>query len=288
MGFALAYHIANKAAIIFFFARHMRMCYCIGKRNEAQDMRKIGVIPSRYGSTRFPGKPLCHILGKPMIQWVAEAVGRAKALDDVIVATDDDRIAAAVASFGGKAAMTPSDLPSGTDRVAMAAAPVADDDIIINIQGDEPLIDPALIDTLAERMEREPQWAMATAAAPIASRADLDARSVVKVVLDSSDAALYFSRLPIPCRRDGEPDLASGLYLRHLGIYAYRGAFLKKFVAAPPCALEKTESLEQLRALHMGAKILVIRTIDTGVGVDTPEDVPRMEAALAERGAARK
>lgn len=246
-------------------------------------MRTIGVIPSRYGSTRFPGKPLCNILGKPMIQWVVEAVQKAKTLDDVIVATDDGRIADAVASFGGKAVMTPSDLPSGTDRVAMAAAPVADDDIVINIQGDEPLIDPALIDELAQRMKGEEEWSMSTAAAPIASLDDLAARSVVKVVLAADGSALYFSRLPIPCRRDGDPDLASGLYLRHLGIYAYRGAFLKKFVSAPPCALEKTESLEQLRALDMGAKILVIRTVDTGVGVDTPEDVPRMEAALAKR-----
>lgn len=244
-------------------------------------MRTIGVIPSRYGSTRFPGKPLCKILGKPMIQWVVEAVRRAGELDDVIVATDDERIAAAVASFGARAAMTPSDLPSGTDRVAMAAAPVGDDDIVINIQGDEPLIDPALIDELASRMRRETGWAMATAAAPIASMADLNARTVVKTVLAADGSALYFSRLPIPCRRDGEPDLSSGLYLRHLGIYAYRGAFLKKFVAAPPSALEKTESLEQLRALDMGARILVLRTVDTGVGVDTPEDVPRMERALA-------
>lgn len=250
-------------------------------------MKKIGVIPSRYGSTRFPGKPLCQILGRPMIQWVVEAVNKASSLDDVVVATDDERIASAVAGFGGKAVMTPSELPSGTDRVAAAAAPVGDDDIIVNIQGDEPLIDPALIDRLVRRMEEEPQWAMATAAAPIESPGDLAARTVVKVVLAADGSALYFSRLPIPCRRDGDPDLASGLYLRHLGIYAYRGAFLRKFVAAPPCALEKTESLEQLRALDMGAKILVLPTVDTGVGVDTPEDVPRMEAALKARGGAQ-
>ena len=247
-------------------------------------MRKIGVIPSRYGSTRFPGKPLCMICGKPMVQWVVEAVERASELDETLVATDDGRIASAVAAFGGKAVMTPSDLPSGTDRVAMAAAPVGDDDIVVNIQGDEPLIDPALIDELVRRMAADTRWAMATAAAPIASLDDLNAKSVVKVVLDAEDAALYFSRLPIPFRRDGEPDLSSGLYWRHLGIYAYRGAFLKRFVAAPPSALEKTESLEQLRALDMGARILVLKTVDTGVGVDTPEDVPRMEAALRATG----
>ncbi len=244
-------------------------------------MRKIGVIPSRYGSTRFPGKPLALILGKPMIQWVVEAVKKAKELDDVIVATDDDRIADTVASFGGKAVMTPSSLPSGTDRVAMAATPFADDDIIINIQGDEPLIDPELINELAIRMAGDSKWAMATAASPIETLEDLNNRNIVKVVLDNEDSALYFSRLPIPCRRDGDPDLKSGLYWHHLGIYAYRGHFLKSFVASEPCLLEKTESLEQLRALHAGAKILVLRTVDTGVGVDTPEDIGRMENALS-------
>ena len=249
-------------------------------------MRKIGVIPSRWGSTRFPGKPLHNICGKPMVQWVVEAVKRARTLDDVIVATDDERIASAVRSFGGTAVMTPSDLPSGTDRVARAAAPVADDDIIINIQGDEPLIDPVLIDQLADRMASDLKWSMATAACPIASIDDLNAKTVVKVVLDAEDAALYFSRLPIPCRRDGPADLSSGLYWRHLGIYAYRGAFLKRFISAPPCLLEKTESLEQLRALNMGAKILVLRTEDTGIGVDTPDDVPRMETLLRAAGRA--
>lgn len=244
-------------------------------------MRILGVIPSRYGSTRFPGKPLHPICGKPMVQWVVEAVKRAKNLDDVIVATDDDRIASTVRGFGGKAVMTPSDLPSGTDRIARAVEPIQDDDIIINIQGDEPLISPDLIDELAARMKADLKWSMATACCPIASLDDLNARTVVKVVLDAEDAALYFSRLPIPCRRDGDPDLSSGLYWRHLGIYAYRGAFLRKFISTPPCLLEKTESLEQLRALNMGAKILVLKTVDTGVGVDTPEDVPRMEAVLA-------
>ncbi len=243
-------------------------------------MRKIGVIPSRYGSSRFPGKPLALILGKPMIQWVVEAVKRAKELDDVIVATDDQRIADAVASFGGKAVMTPSSLPSGTDRVAMAASPIEDDDIIINIQGDEPLIDPNLIDELALRMAEDLKWSMATAATPIQSIDDLNNPSVVKVVLADDDSALYFSRLPIPYRRDGEPDLESGLYLRHLGIYAYRGAFIKRFVSMPPSILEKTESLEQLRALSDGAKILVIRTADTGVGVDNPEDIDKVAEKL--------
>ena len=179
--------------------------------------------------------------------------------------------------------MTPSDLPSGTDRVARAASPVADDDIVINIQGDEPLIDPALIDRLAGRLRDDPSWDMATAVSPLDSPEDLAAKSVVKVVTARDGAALYFSRLPIPCNRDSAPDLASGLFVRHLGIYAYRGEFLKRYIAEPPCALERTEKLEQLRALWMGAKIAVVRTEDEGVGVDTPEDAARVEKLLAMR-----
>ena len=241
-------------------------------------MRVIGVIPSRWGSTRFPGKSLHPICGKPLVQWVVEAVQRAKSLDEVIVATDDARIAEAVKGFA-KVAMTRPDHPSGTDRVAEAAAP-GDEDIVINIQGDEPLIDPGLIDALAGRMKTDAGWAMATAACPIRSLRDLEARTVVKVVLARDGGALYFSRLPIPCRRDGEADLGSGLYLRHLGIYAYRGAFLKRLVQEPPCALEKTECLEQLRALYLGGRIAVIQTEDLGVGVDTPADVATVEALL--------
>ena len=244
-------------------------------------MRVIGVIPSRWGSTRFPGKSLHPICGKPLVQWVVEAARRASALDDIMVATDDVRIADAVSGFV-KVAMTRADHPSGTDRVAEAAQP-SDDDIVINIQGDEPLIVPALINALAARMKADAGWAMATAACPIRSMRDLEARTVVKVVLARDGGALYFSRLPIPCRRDGEPDLASGLYLRHLGIYAYRGAFLKRLVREPPCLLERTESLEQLRALYLGARIAVIQTEDLGVGVDTPEDVPAVEAMLRQR-----
>ena len=251
-------------------------------------MKIYGIIPSRFGSSRFPGKPIHLIAGKPLVAWVVEAVKRANRLDDVVVATDDDRIVSAVEACGGKAVMTPSELPSGTDRIACAARIVcggdfADDDILVNIQGDEPLIDPALIDALAAKLADDPKWDMATAVTPIKSAADLAAKTVVKVVLDRDDGALYFSRAPIPCDRDHEADLASGLYVRHLGIYAYRGAFLKRYVAEPPCALERTEKLEQLRALWMGAKIAVIRTDDEGVGVDTPEDAIRIEAILKDR-----
>ena len=241
-------------------------------------MRVIGVIPSRWGSTRFPGKSLHPICGKPLVQWVVEAAQKACLLDEVIVATDDERIAEAVHGFA-RVAMTRPDHPSGTDRVAEAAG-AGDEDIVINIQGDEPLINPTLIDALAERMKSDTGWAMATVACPIRSMRDLEARTVVKVVVAQDGGALYFSRLPIPFRRDGAPDLGGGLYLRHIGIYAYRGGFLKRLVAEPPCALEKSESLEQLRALYLGGRIAVIQADEPGVGVDTPEDVAIVEKLL--------
>ncbi len=249
-------------------------------------MRIIGVIPSRYGSSRFPGKPLAVLAGKPLVAWVVEAAKKASRLDDVIVATDDERIREAVEAHGGKAVMTPSELPSGTDRVACAAGDFADEDIIVNIQGDEPLIDPALIDALAARLADDRRWDMATAVTPIRNERDLRAKTVVKVVLDRDDGALYFSRATIPACRDNPEDFSTGMYVRHLGIYAYRGAFLRKFIAEKPCGLEKTEKLEQLRALWMGGKIAVIRTEDEGVGVDTPEDAERVGKILAGRQAA--
>lgn len=253
-------------------------------------MKTYALIPSRFGSSRFPGKPLAVLAGKPLVAWVVEAVGRAKSPDEVLVATDDERIAEAVRSCGDKAVMTPSDLPSGTDRIACAARTFLgrdfdDDDLLVNVQGDEPLIDPALVDALVARLRDDARWDMATAVTPIRSASDLAAKTVVKVVLDRDDGALYFSRSPIPCDRDREPDLSSGLFVRHLGIYAYRGGFLKRYIAEPPCELEKTEKLEQLRALWMGAKIAVVRTEDEGVGVDTPEDAARVERLLLARRA---
>ena len=253
-------------------------------------MKIYGIIPSRFGSSRFPGKPLAPLAGKPLVAWVVEAVRKAKGLDEVLVATDDERIVKAVEAHGGKAVMTPSSLPSGTDRIAVAArnylgADFADDDILVNIQGDEPLVDPALIESLVAKM-RSGTCEMATAVTPIRSLKDYEAKTVVKVVLARDDSALYFSRSPIPCDRDAVPEFpaaASSLYVRHLGIYAYRGAFLKRYIVEPPCELERTEKLEQLRALWMGAKIAVVRTDDEGVGVDTPEDAKRVEAILLER-----
>ena len=152
-------------------------------------MKTLGIIPSRYGSSRFPGKPLADLAGKPLVAWVVEAVKKAKSLDDVIVATDDTRIVEAVEAYGGKAVMTPSELPSGTDRIACAAGAFADDDILVNIQGDEPLIDPSLIDRLVARLKEDTKWDMATAVTPLRSAADLAAKTVVKVVLDRDDGA---------------------------------------------------------------------------------------------------
>ncbi len=247
--------------------------------------RIIGVIPSRWASTRLPGKPLAMIAGKTMIQRVAERVAQAKTLDAVFVATDDQRIADTVASFsipGVKAVMTREDHPSGTDRIAEAITN-ADCDIVINIQGDEPLIDPALIDHLAEVM-RSGDWDMATAAAPIEHEDDLKSPDVVKAVFADNGQALYFSRAPIPHVRDAHGTL-SGAHWRHIGIYAYRRDYLLHLVTEPPCALEKLEKLEQLRALHIGCKMNVLKVADIGIGVDTPEDIKKVEKILNEQGA---
>ncbi len=245
-------------------------------------MKVIGVIPARWASTRLPGKSLVMICGKPLIQWVVEGASRAKKLDSLIVATDDRRIAAAAEKAGAKAVMTRPDHPSGTDRVAEAAGGMKAD-VIINIQGDEPLIDPGLIDRLADLMAADKSWDMATAAAPIENEADLNNPSVVKVVWDASKRALYFSRSAIPFIRDGSAKAGKGLHWRHVGIYAYRKAFLERMVKTPPCDLEKAEKLEQLRALHIGGRIAVLETAEAGIGVDTPADVKYVEEMIRSR-----
>jgi 3-deoxy-manno-octulosonate cytidylyltransferase (CMP-KDO synthetase) len=245
--------------------------------------RVVGVIPSRWASTRLPGKPLAMIAGKPMIQRVVERVVQAKSLDAVLVATDDQRIVDAVASFGipgVEAVMTRADHPSGTDRIAEAIAGT-DCDVVINIQGDEPLMDPDLIDRLAEVMTSG-DWDMATAATPIQTEADLKSPDVVKAVFGCDGQALYFSRAPIPHVRDEGTD-ATGAHFRHIGIYAYRRDYLLKLVAEPPCQLENLEKLEQLRALHIGCRMNVLKVDDVGIGVDTPEDIAKVEANLEGR-----
>ena len=243
----------------------------------------IGVIPARWGSTRFPGKILFPILGKPLLQWAVERARQARALDRLLVATDDARIRTAAQAFGAEVVMTSPDHPSGTDRIAEAVRGCAAD-VVINIQGDEPLIDPALIDELGRTLAADHAWDMATAAAPIREARDLAAPSVVKVVRARDGAALYFSRATIPFVRDTAGGVAAGLHWRHIGIYAYRRAFLERLVQEPPCVLEQTEKLEQLRALWLGCRMKVLETNDVGLGVDTPEDVARAEQALRKMG----
>ena len=244
------------------------------------------VIPARYASTRLPGKSLIRLCGKPLVQWVYERACQARRLDRVVVATDDQRIADAVEAFGGEWVMTRADHPSGTDRIAEAVQAL-DAGVVINVQGDEPLIAPALIDELADKLSSDAGWDMGTAATPIRESADLLNPAVVKVVWDATFRALYFSRSAIPHMRDAAPGaVAEGLHWRHIGLYGYRREFLQRMVAEPPCPLELAEKLEQLRALHLGARMVVLRTHDFGLGVDTPEDVPKAEAALRAAGLA--
>lgn len=239
----------------------------------------LGVLPARWGSTRFPGKPLHLIAGKPLIQHVWERCRQCTRLDEILVATDDERILRAVENFGGRAVMTSPDHPTGTDRIAEAARAVPQATHIVNIQGDEPLIDPALIDELAAAMTADPALDMATAANPL-DPADPAVRdsNVVKVVTALDGRALYFSRSPLPFFRNPVEGLP---VLRHKGIYAYSRGFLERFVAWPPSPLEKAESLEQLRALENGASIKVLLTNDTSPGVDTPEQAREIERILA-------
>ncbi|MBK1884462.1 3-deoxy-manno-octulosonate cytidylyltransferase [Luteolibacter pohnpeiensis] len=239
----------------------------------------VGILPARWASTRFPGKPLHLIAGKPLIQHVWDRCRKCSKLDDLIVATDDQRIYDAVIAFGGKVTMTSADHPTGTDRIAEAARAVPQATHIVNIQGDEPLIEPALIDELAAAMAADDSLDMATAANPLdpADPAVADP-NVVKVAIALDGRALYFSRSPLPFFRNPVEGLP---VLRHKGIYAYRRSFLERFVTWPPSPLEQAESLEQLRALENGASIRVLITDDTSPGVDTPEQAAHVEAILS-------
>jgi len=232
------------------------------------------IIPARWGSTRFPGKALHPIHGKPLLQHVWERSSRARGIDRVIVATDDLRIAEAAFAFGAEVALTSPKHRSGTDRVAEVAAGLRGVTHVINVQGDEPLIDPALISKLAKTLAQERKLEMITAANVIEDEAEIPNPNVVKVVIDRSSDALYFSRSPIPFIRDG----GSIPFLRHQGIYGYTTAFLLRFVKWKAGRLEQAEQLEQLRALENGARIRVLLTKHLSIGVDTPSDV-----ALAER-----
>ena len=236
------------------------------------------VIPARYGSTRFPGKPLFKIAGKPLIQHVWERCGKARGITAIIVATDDMRIAEAAFDFGAEVSMTSPKHRSGTDRCAEVAKRLRGFSHIINVQGDEPLIEPALISRLAKTLTADKGIDMITAANVFGSDEDAGNPNAVKVVLDRAGHALYFSRSVIPFARDGSPR-----YLRHQGIYGYSAKFLLQFVKWKPGALEQCEQLEQLRALENGARIRVLLTKSASLGVDAPEDAALVERLLAQR-----
>ncbi len=234
------------------------------------------IIPARWESTRFPGKPLHVIAGKPLVQHVWERCREARGIERIVVATDHPRIAETAAAFGAEVAMTSPAHQSGTDRIAEAAATLSGVTHVVNVQGDEPLIDPALIAELAETLLAEPDLEMITAANEIDDEADVQNPNVVKVVLDRRFNALYFSRSPVPFARH------AGVvpYYRHQGIYGYSTTFLAQFVQWPPGLLERTEQLEQLRALENGARIRVVLTTRRSLGVDAPEDVAAVESQL--------
>ena len=237
-------------------------------------MKRVVVIPARYGSTRLPGKPLAEIAGKPLIQWVYERASTSTLKDEVLIATDDVRIRDAAISFGASVVMTRSDCASGTDRV-YDAIKGRDAGIIVNLQGDEPLIRGDMIDHLFSALERE-SLGMATFCSPLVDKSELESPHVVKVVLDRNGFALYFSRSPIPFVQKN----ANAVAYKHIGIYGFSRAFLETFVSLSRGRLEETESLEQLRALEAGYKIKVLIVDYDGISVDTREDLERAKSLL--------
>lgn len=249
------------------------------------------VIPARYASTRLPGKPLLDIAGKPMIQRVYEAAC-ASGAEQVVIATDDERIEQVALAFGAEVCMTSTGHTSGTDRLAETSRKMAwaDDEIIVNVQGDEPQIPTGLIKQVANGLANHPAAVIATLCSPIQSMQELLDPNVVKLVRDTQGFALYFSRAPIPWARDAfasnMDDLPTAIhYLRHLGIYAYRAAYLQEYTRLPSCTLEQTESLEQLRVLWNGARIFVDdAVVEPGHGVDTEEDLERVRQAYRRSG----
>lgn len=247
-------------------------------------MSALVVIPARFGSVRFPGKPLAVLSGKPIIQWVYEQARQAKQADEVIVATDDERIAHVVRRFGGEVMMTSPQASSGTDRVAEVVRQ-RNAHVIVNAQGDEPLIKPEMVDALINCMEKHSTVPMASLMTRLTRSEDVASPNVVKTVTDKDGFALYFSRSPIPFYRrsvsDDKNPGASRFYWKHLGIYAYQRDFILKFPTLEPTALEQAEQLEQLRALEHGYRIKLMETPHDTIGVDTPDDLKKAEALLA-------
>jgi len=246
-------------------------------------MSVLVVIPARYGSVRFPGKPLASLQGKPVIQHVYEQVARTTRADEVVVATDDERIREAVERFGGKVVMTSPTLQSGTERAAEVARSRSAE-IIINVQGDEPLIQPDMVDALADFLERHRAVPMVSLMTKLAWPEDAANPNVVKVVVDRDGFALYFSRAPIPYVRSDQPRGVAPQAWKHLGIYGYQRHFLLQFPHLEPTPLAQLEQLEQLRALEHGYRIKLLETVHDTIGVDTAEDLARVEAIMAKSG----
>jgi 3-deoxy-manno-octulosonate cytidylyltransferase (CMP-KDO synthetase) len=249
----------------------------------------VAIIPARFGSTRLPGKPLSDIHGKPMIQHVYERTRSARRPDRILVATDDERIASVVRGFGAEAVLTSPLHATGTDRLAEAVTRT-DANLVVNVQGDEPMLDPAWIDAAVEPLLEEPGLPMSTLSLPLGNLAEMLSPGVVKVVCDARGDALYFSRSPIPWVRHppGTPEasareaVARGLARKHVGLYVYRRETLLRLAALPPCPLEEAEGLEQLRALHHGMRIRVVPWEGEGTqAVDTPQDLERVRELMA-------
>jgi 3-deoxy-manno-octulosonate cytidylyltransferase (CMP-KDO synthetase) len=249
-----------------------------GEKREMSAPEVVIVIPARYGSTRLPGKPLVSLAGKPMIQRVYERAKLARRASQVIVATDDERIVKAVEGFGGEARMTRADHRTGTERVAEVAAHVAGD-VFVNVQGDEPLLDPAAVDTAVDSLLEEPAAAISTVATPIKKAADIMDPNVVKTVLDFDGNALYFSRAPIPWVRDTASKTLVR-HLKHLGLYVFQREPILEYPTLPQGDAERIEQLEQLRWMENGWKIRVAEVAHDAVSVDVPEDVARVEKLL--------
>lgn len=242
-------------------------------------MKFLGVIPARYGSTRFEGKPLEIIHGKTMIEWVYKR-SLLSNLDKVVVATDDERIEKVVKDFGGEVIMTSKTHETGTDRIAEVAKFYKEYEVIINVQGDEPLIESSMINSLMEPFLKEPELQMATLKYKLSSMEDVNNTNIVKVITDKNDYGIYFSRNPIPFPRKLNEDI----YFKHIGVYAYKRDFVLEYAKMPQTPLEISESLEQLRVLENGYKIKVIETKHKVLGVDTPEDLVKVIHYITENG----
>ena len=247
-----------------------------------QGVQITAIIPARMGSTRLPGKPLLDLCGKPIIQWVYERACAAGCFREVLVASPDQEIVRAVEAFGGTAIITSSEHRSGTDRLAEVCRKTTTGEIIVNVQGDEPLVDPASVAQLAAALAADSSIEMGSLMRPLDKSDDPDDPNLVKVVVDKDNFALYFSRSRIPYPRSVDRNTRT---LGHIGLYAYQRDFLLRFASMPPTMLEMAESLEQLRALESGCKIKMVETTAKPVGVDTPEDLERVRAIVAGGGA---